>query len=118
MPEKFTDVAGYLDSLAPQARAVVEEVRAILRDAVPGGVDAIRYNIPTLVRDGRSVVHFAGWAKHVSVYPAPDPGADEELARELATYQSGRGTLKFPLSQPLPRDLIATVGRLLSDAAD
>jgi uncharacterized protein YdhG (YjbR/CyaY superfamily) len=115
MSEKFTSVDDYLDSLAPDTRTAVEEVRAIVREVVPDGEETISYNIPTVRRDGRAVVHFAGWKKHVSIYPVPEAGG--ELARELAPYAGDKGTLKFPLDQPLPRELVAQVARALSDAA-
>ena len=115
MSEKFVSIEDYLDSLSPDVRAAVEEVRAIVREAVPDGEESISYNIPTVRRDGHAVVHYAGWKKHVSIYPTPE--ADEDLERELAPYAAGKGTLKFPLDQPLPRELVAQVARLLSDAA-
>ena len=116
---RFDSVESYLDSLPPDVRAAVEEVRSIVQDAVPDGEDAISYNIPTVRRDGRAVVHYAGWKKHVSLYPVPDTSEepDDALERELAPYLAGKGTLKFPLDQPLPRELVARVARLLSDAA-
>ncbi len=117
MSEPFPSVEAYLDSLAPEIRTAVEELRSVLRSAVPDADDAIRYNIPTLVRDGRSVVHYAGWKKHLSVYPAPEAGVDPDLELELARHQTGRGTLRFPLDQPLPRELVTRVAALLSDAA-
>ncbi len=115
MSEKFSSVEDYLDSLAPDVRSAVEEVRAIVREAVPDGEETISYNIPTIRRDGRAVVHFAGWKKHVSIYPVPE--ADGDLARELAPYAGAKGTLKLPLDQPLPRELVARVARALNDAA-
>jgi uncharacterized protein YdhG (YjbR/CyaY superfamily) len=116
---KFDSVESYLDSLAPDVRTAVEEVRAIVREAVPDGEDTISYNIPTVRRDGRAVVHYAGWKKHVSLYPVPDTSQepDDALERELAPYLAGKGTLKFPLDRPLPRELVARVVSLLSDAA-
>lgn len=113
MAEKFTSVADYLQALEPEVRGVLEEVRSIIHGAVPDGVDAISYNMPTLNVGERRIVHYAGWKKHVSLYPAPD---DEDLQRELAPYATGRGTLQFPISKPLPHDLIARVARRLRDA--
>ena len=113
--QKFASIDDYLDSLSPEVRAAVEEVRAIVNAEVPDGEETISYHMPTVRRGGQAVVHYAGWKKHVSLYPVP--AVDEDLERELAPYLSGRGTLKFPLGQPLPRELVAQVVRLLSDAA-
>ena len=115
MSEKFSSVEDYLDSLAPDVRAAVEELRALLFEVVPGATDTISYNMPAVARDGRRVVHYAGWTKHVSIYPAPEIGpGDDDLGRELAPYLAGKGTLKFPLDQALPRELVARVARALS----
>ena len=62
-------------------------------------------------------MYFSGWKRHVSVYPIPDAGS--ELALKIAPYQSGKGTLKFPLDEPMPLDLIAAVAaRLLEQRRD
>ena len=102
--EKFATVEDYLQSLAPEVRSAVEDVRAAIHQAAPGADEVISYNIPTLRRDGRSVVHFAGWKGHVSLYPMPDGDAD--LERDLAPYSSGKGTLKFPLAETIPLELV------------
>jgi uncharacterized protein YdhG (YjbR/CyaY superfamily) len=113
MAEHFSSVEDYLDSLAPEVRSAVEEVRATIHDAVPDGEDAISYNMPTLTLGDRRVVHYAGWKKHISLYPAPE--GDDDLEREVAPYVAGKGTLKFPLDRPLPHDLIARIVQRLSD---
>lgn len=111
MAEKFTSVEDYLGSLDPEVRDVLEEVRATLHAAVPDGQDTISYNIPTLRIGERRIVHYAGWKRHISLYPAPD---DEDLQAELAPYAAGKGTLKFPVDKPLPHGLIARVAQRLS----
>ena len=112
MAQKFANVEDYLESLAPEVRQVLGEVRATIHAAVPEGEDLISYNMPTLVIGDRRIVHYAGWKKHVSLYPMPD---DEDLAGELAAYASGQGTVKFPVDRPLPHDLIARVVQRLRD---
>lgn len=111
MTERFTSVEDYLESLDPDVRGVLEEVRATIHKAVPEGVDAISYNIPTLRIGDRRIVHYAGWKNHVSLYPAPD---DLDLQGELAPYLAGKGTLKFPTGKPLPHALIARIVQRLS----
>ena len=112
--QKFASIDDYLDSLSPEVRAAVEEVRAIVNAEVPDGEETISYHMPTVRRDGHAVVHYAGWKKHVSLYPMPD---DEDLAAELAPYAAGKGTLKFPVDQPVPLDLVARVAQRLSAAS-
>ena len=65
-------------------------------------------------------MHFAGWAKHVSLYPIPEPEETEAghaLAAELEPYLAGKGTLKFHLNKPIPYDLIGRVATRLAEAS-
>ena len=80
---------------------------------MPGTEERISYGIPTFSLDGRYVVYFSGWKRHVSVYPIPDTSADRALERELKPYMAGKGTLKFALDKPLPIELIQRVARRL-----
>ncbi len=115
MAEKFSSVEEYLDSFPPDVRSALEEMRAAILGAVDGAQESISYNIPTVRVDGRPVVHYAGWKQHLSLYPVP--AGDEDLARELGPYVAGKGTLKFPLDQPIPRDLVARIAKQLSTPA-
>lgn len=109
----FESVDAYIASFPPDVQKVLEEVRAAIRAAVPGTEERISYGIPTFTLDGNYVVYFSGWKAHVSVYPIPK--VDDQLARELKPFMAGKGTLKFPLSKPMPLDLIARVAaRLLA----
>ena len=108
---QFGTVDEYIASFPPDVQRTLESVRAAIRAAVPGTEERISYGIPTFTLDGRYVVYFSGWKRHVSVYPIPD--ADTALAREIKPYQAGKGTLKFALSKPIPLDLIARVAARL-----
>lgn len=113
MAEKFANVDDYLDSLSPESRAALEQVRERVRATVPGADEVITYNIPTLQQDGRNLVHYAGWAAHVSLYPVPV--GDESLQRAVAPYVAGKGTVKLPLSEPMPLDLVQRIVEALVD---
>ncbi|OEV03436.1 iron chaperone [Streptomyces oceani] len=109
MVTKPTSVDAYIDSYPPEVQRVLREVRRSLHEAVPDAGERISYQIPTLTLEGRPLVYFAGWSKHVSVYPLPD--ADEALSREMAPYIAGKGTLRFPLDRPVPYALIQRLAR-------
>ena len=115
-PGKPTTVDEYLATLAPDAREVVAHLRAVVHDTVPGLDERISYGIPTFTRDGRYVVYLAGWAHHVSLYPVPE--VDDELARRIARYQDGKGTLRFPLAEPVPDDVVRAVVERLAVRRD
>ena len=103
----------YLASFSPEARKVLEEVRAAIRAAVPGTEERISYGIPTFTLGGRYVVYFSGWKHHVAVYPIPELETDDPLTREIAPYRAGKGTLRFGLDEPLPLELIGRVAARL-----
>lgn len=111
MTASFDTVDTYLASFPEETRTILERVRSTLHEAIPGAGEKISYQIPTLTLDEKSVVHFAGWAKHVSVYPLP--AGDEAFAADLAPYRSGPGTAKFPLRKPIPYELIGRIASFL-----
>jgi uncharacterized protein YdhG (YjbR/CyaY superfamily) len=108
---RFDTVDAYIANFSPETRATLETVRQTIRAAAPGTEEAISYDIPTFTLHGRYVVYFAGWKRHISIYPVPD--FEGQLAQDIAPYLSGKGTLKFPLDKPIPYDLIGEVVKLL-----
>ena len=103
----FASVDEYIESFPVEVREVLEEVRRTIHAVVPTAGEKISYQIPTITLDGKSLMYFSGWREHIAVYPIPP--LDAALAAELEPYRSGKGTLKFPLKQPIPYDVI---GRL------
>jgi uncharacterized protein YdhG (YjbR/CyaY superfamily) len=103
----------YIAGFPPEVQPVLNQLRATIRAAAPRAQETISYQMPTFTLDGRSFIHFAGWKKHVSVYPVPD--GDDDFERAIAPYRSGRSTVKFDLAKPIPYDLVtAIVGLLLA----
>lgn len=111
----FATVDDYIASFPPEVQRTLEEVRAAIRAAVPDTEERISYGIPTFTLDGRYVVYFSGWKRHVSVYPIPDTSGDPAFERELKGYMAGKGTLKFALDEPMPIELIQRVARRLME---
>ena len=101
----------YIAGFPPEVQAVLLQVRETIRSAAPDAEETISYQMPTFTRNGSYLVYFAGYGKHVSLYPVPL--GHPELADEMAVYASGKGTMKFPLGQPLPVDLITRVVKVL-----
>jgi uncharacterized protein YdhG (YjbR/CyaY superfamily) len=109
MAPKFRTVDDYVASFPADVQEKLQDVRRAMRAAAPGTDEAISYGIPTLMLDGRYLMYFAGWKQHISVYPIPD--VDANLDKEIAPYKAGKGTLRFPLKEPIPYELI---GRLVA----
>jgi uncharacterized protein YdhG (YjbR/CyaY superfamily) len=107
-------VAEYVAGLPPDAAARLTDALDAARRAVPGAGDRISYGIPTITLDGAPIVHVAAWKQHLSLYPMPTGG--DALLRELEPYAAGKGTLRFPLAEPVPLALIErTVAALLAE---
>ncbi|MFJ4653490.1 iron chaperone [Nocardia sp. NPDC088792] len=107
-----TSVAEYVTGFPAETQAVLEHVRSAVRTAVPGSTETISYDIPAVQVNGKAVMYFAGWKKHISVYPVPV--GDSAYAQAIAPYVAGKGTLKFPLKDPIPFDLIGRTAALLA----
>jgi uncharacterized protein YdhG (YjbR/CyaY superfamily) len=104
-------VDDYLASQPKAVRTVLDRVRTTIRRAVPRAEEGISYQIPTYKLQGRPVLYFAAWKHHYSLYPA---GANvfSAFKDDLAPYEVARGTIRFPLSQPVPVKLIAGIAKL------
>lgn len=111
MAAKFATIDDYIGALPEDVATIVEEVRRAIRKAVPDAGEQISYQMPTITLEGTSLVHFAAWKHHIGLYPLP--AADEALERELAPYDTGKGTARFPLDEPIPYDLIEGLAALL-----
>ena len=106
-------VDAYIAGFDGPAGDALNAIRTMIRSLLPEAQHVISYAIPTIKVDGQSVVHFAGWAKHISVYPVPR--SDAALLTELDPYVSGKGTLAFPLNNPIPLDLIRRTVQTLAE---
>jgi uncharacterized protein YdhG (YjbR/CyaY superfamily) len=107
--EKPTTVEQYLETLNTDIRLVVENIRGIIHANIDGLEDCISYAIPAAKLNGKLVLHYSGWAHHVSLYPVPP--STPALDKKLAPYISGKSTLKFPVGKghEVPYDLIAEI---------
>jgi uncharacterized protein YdhG (YjbR/CyaY superfamily) len=104
---RFTSMDEYIASFPQETQKVLEEVRATIKAVAPDAKEKISYQIPTFELNGRNLIHFAGWKKHVSLYPVP--AGDEAFEKKISKYVAGKGTLKFPLDKPLPMKLISKI---------
>jgi len=106
----FTNVDEYISARPESARAVLRLVRSTLRKAIPGAEEVISYKIPAYRVHGGIVLYFAGWKQHYSLYPAGDKMV-AAFKDELASYEVSKGTIRFPLSGPVPVKLIERIAK-------
>jgi len=107
---KFTTVEEYIASFPVDVQKVLDEIRGTIKALVPEATEKISYQIACFELNGRNLIHFAGWKKHVSLYPIPV--GNEAFEKQIARYVDGKGTLKFPLGKPMPMLLIRKVVKL------
>lgn len=102
-------VRAYLATLPPKARASLRTMREAIRDAAPGAAEGISYGIPTFTLDGRPLVYCAAWKQHLGLYPITGV-TKRACAAQLRRYETAKGTVRFPLDEPVP---VALVKRLV-----
>ena len=100
-----SDVPSHFASQPEAVQGVLKRVRSTIRKAVPGAEEVISYQIPTYKLHGRPVLYFAGWKQHYSLYPSTDRLV-AAFKDDLAPYEVNKGTIRFPLSEPVPVKLI------------
>lgn len=106
----FKSVDEYIAAQPGPVKKVLRLVRSTIRKALPGAEEVISYNIPAYKMHDERVIYFAGWKQHFSLYPA---GARLAAAfkKELAPYEMRKGTIRFPLSEPVPVKLITRIAK-------
>jgi uncharacterized protein YdhG (YjbR/CyaY superfamily) len=111
MPEQAAEsVEEYIASFPPEVATRLEELRALVRGALPGAEESISYGMPTYSYDGRHLTFFAGWKAHLALYAVYSfAGDDPALEAEIAPFRSGKDTLKLPVKNELPSGLITRV---------
>ena len=100
------DMDKYIAGFPKDVQAILEKIRKTIRKAAPEAEETINYGIPTFTLEG-NLVHFAGFKNHVGFYPAPS--GIEKFKKELSAYEGAKGSVKFPLDQPIPYDLIREI---------
>lgn len=98
----------YIARFPPEVRKILEELRTLIRGTASDVTERISYGMPTFDLNGRRLVYVAGWKKHIALYPIT-AGVVKALEEEIAPYRSGKGTLRFPLGEPMPIDLIRRI---------
>jgi uncharacterized protein YdhG (YjbR/CyaY superfamily) len=96
----------YIASFPPDVQEILEKIRLTIRKAAPDAEETIKYQIPTFTLKG-NLVHFGAFKKHIGFYPTPS--GTETFKQELSVYQGAKGSVRFPLDQPMPYVLISTI---------
>jgi uncharacterized protein YdhG (YjbR/CyaY superfamily) len=106
----FTSIDEYIAACPDETHERLQEIRATIKRIAPDAKEKISYQIEAFELNGRNLVYFAGWKKHISLYPIP--AGDEAFESEVSKYADGKGTVKFPLDDPMPMKLVKKIIKL------
>lgn len=107
--EKPENVDAYIRSFPEEVQHVMEQVRATIRETAPEAEESISYGMPAYKFNGKALVYFAAYKNHIGFYATPT--GHSAFEKELSVYKQGKGSVQFPLSQPVPLQLIADIVR-------
>jgi uncharacterized protein YdhG (YjbR/CyaY superfamily) len=108
---RAANIDQYIAAQPAASQLALQRVRQAIRKALPNAEEVISYNMPAFRLPEGIAIYLGGWKKHYSLYPATRPVA-EELKAELMKCVVGKGTIRFPLSNPVPGRLIAQIAKL------
>ncbi len=106
----FKSVEDYIAAQPEAVRTVLASVRGAIRKAAPEAIEAISYQMPTYTLQGCRLLYFAAWKQHYSIYAATEQVV-AAFQTELAAYKVDKGTIRFPLWEPVPVSLIERITR-------
>lgn len=101
-----TTIDEYIAGFPEDVREILQRIRTTIKEAAPQAVEKISYQMPTFYLQG-NLVHFAAFKEHIGFYPVPT--GIEKFKKELSVYRQGKGSVQFPLDQPMPYDLISKI---------
>ncbi|MFS0871008.1 iron chaperone [Paenibacillus xylanilyticus] len=96
----------YISGFTPDVQVRLQALRQIIHESAPNAEEKISYQMPTYALHG-NLVHFAAYKNHIGFYPAPS--GIEAFRKELSVYKGAKGSVQFPLGQPLPEELIRRI---------
>ena len=102
----FTSIDEYISIFPEEVQKMLEELRATIKSAAPNAAEKISYKMPTFFLDG-NLVHFAAYKNHIGFYPAPS--GIQAFQKELSIYKGAKGSVQFPLDEPLPLELVGKI---------
>jgi uncharacterized protein YdhG (YjbR/CyaY superfamily) len=106
---RFNSVDEYIAAFPEDIQIILQQIRETIQAAAPDAIEKISYQMPTFAQNG-NLVHFAAFKTHIGFYPTPS--GTEAFKEEIARYQSGMGSIQFPLDEPMPLDLITRIVKM------
>ncbi len=104
--KQFKTMDEYINTFPEDVQSILNELRQTIKEAAPDAEETINYQIPTFTLHG-NLVHFAAFENHIGFYPTPS--GMEAFKKELSSYKGAKGSVQFPIDQPLPLPLIRRI---------
>ena len=104
---RFETIDEYIAAFPRNVRDILEELRRTIRESAPKSEETISYGIPTFDLNGEHLVHFAAYKNHIGFYPTSS--GITRFKKNLSRYELSRGTVRFPIDQPIPFDVIRKI---------
>ena len=102
----FNSIDEYIATFPQDTQKILKELRATIKAAAPDAEEKISYQMPTFFLNG-NLVHFAAFKKHIGFYPTPS--GIEAFQKELSVYDGAKGSVQFPIDEPMPLKLISRI---------
>lgn len=98
----------YIAGFPKETQELLEQIRETVKNTVPDAEETISYGMPAFNYNGKYLIYFAAYKRHIGVYPVPS--GYKEFEKAFSAYKtSGKGTVQFPLDKPIPVDLIVKI---------
>lgn len=107
MKKTFNTVDEYIETFTPEVITLLRVMRTTIQANAPDAVEGIAYGMPAYKLNKKPLVYFAAFKNHIGFYATPT--GHEAFQKELAGYKQGKGSVQFPLSDPLPLELIGRI---------
>lgn len=107
MKINYKSVDEYITTFPSEVQLLLEKVRHIITEKAPKAIESISYGMPAYKTNGKPLVYFAGYKNHIGFYATPTGHA--EFANELSKFKQGKGSVQFPLDEPIPYELIERI---------
>lgn len=107
MNTKPTTVEEYIRAFPNSTQVLLKQVRAVIKENAPEAEELIGYGMPGYKLNKKPLVYFAGYEKHIGFYATPN--GHEKFAKELSKYKQGKGSVQFPIDEPMPVALIKKI---------
>ena len=102
-------IDNYISTFPKPIREILEKIRSVIVEEAPEAQEAISYSMPAFKLNGKGLVYFAAFKKHIGFYPTPS--GISAFEKEMAKYKTAKGSVQFPIDKPIPYDLMRKIVR-------